>query len=41
MAVIHILKDGSVRNSIEGIVIKEPAFYQIINNLPKKKEKEK
>jgi hypothetical protein len=42
MRVIHIMKDGTVRDSIEGIVIRNKEFYQVLNGiLAKKKESKK
>lgn len=38
MNVIHIMADGSIKESIEGIVIKEPAFYRILDDIMKKKK---
>lgn len=40
MAVIHIMQDGSVRDSIEGIVIHNEEFYRVVNGiLESRKEK--
>lgn len=42
MKIIHVMSDGSVRNSIEGVVV--PAghpVYQIILNMQRRNEKEK
>lgn len=40
MAVIHIMQDGSVRESIEGMVIHNEEFYRVVNGiLESRKEK--
>ena len=39
MNIIHIMKDGTVRDSIEGIVIPKGAFYQVLQGIIEKKEK--
>jgi hypothetical protein len=42
MRVIHIMKDGTVRDSVEGVVIRNKEFYQVLNGiLAKKKESKK
>ena len=33
MRIIHIMADGSVRESVEGLVIKSPEFYQVLNTI--------
>lgn len=39
---IHIMKDGSVRESVEGIVIQNKEFYQVLDAIQKKRgEREK
>jgi hypothetical protein len=39
MKIIHIMRDGSTRESIEGLVIRNKEFYQVLNGiLAKKKE---
>lgn len=35
--IIHIMKDGSVRDSIEGMTIQNPEFYQVLKNIQEKK----
>ena len=39
MNIIHIMKDGTVRNSIEGVVIKSDQFYQIIQGIIENQKK--
>lgn len=42
MRIIHIMRDGSTRESIEGMVIQNKEFYQVLNGiLAKKKEGKK
>jgi hypothetical protein len=42
MRVIHIMKDGTARESVDGIVIRNKEFYQVLNGiLAKKKESKK
>ena len=41
MRIIHIMKDGTVRDSIEGMVIPNGEFYQVLRGILEKKEKEK
>lgn len=33
MKIIHIMADGLVRESVDGLVIKSPQFYQTLNNI--------
>lgn len=40
MEIIHIMKNGTVRNSIEGIVIQNKEFYQVFNGILEKRKKE-
>lgn len=37
MKIIHVMADGSVRDSVEGIVIKDERFYEILKNIQQKK----
>ena len=39
MRVIHIMKDGSVRDSIEGIVIPHDEFYRVLRGIMEKRKK--
>lgn len=44
MKVTHVMADGTIRDSVEGLVIKSPQFYQVLNGIQQKKvhkEKEK
>ena len=38
MRVIHIMKDGTVRDSIEGIVIPNGEFYRVLQGILEKKK---
>lgn len=37
MKIIHIMKDGTVRDSIEGIVIPNGEFYQVLRGILEKR----
>jgi hypothetical protein len=37
MRIIHIMKDGTRRDSIEGIVIPKGEFYQVLQGIVEKK----
>ena len=39
MRIINILKDGSTRASMEGVVVRQKDFYQIIKTIKKEKTK--
>ena len=39
VAIVHIMKDGTVRSSIEGIVIHNKEFYQVLRGITEKQEK--
>lgn len=41
MEIIHIMKDGTVRESIEGIVIPPGEFYQVLNGILEKSKNKK
>ncbi len=41
MRAIHVLKDGSIVESVEGIVIKDELFYKLLNDILNKKGKAK
>lgn len=41
MKVIHIMADGTIRDSVEGIVIENEQFYQVVNNIMKKGDERK
>ena len=36
MEIIHIMKDGTVRDSIEGIVIPDGEFYRVLQGILEK-----
>ena len=38
MQIIHIMKDGTVRDSIEGIVIPKGEFYQVLRGITERKK---
>ena len=40
MKIIHIMKDGTVKSSIEGTVIRNKEFYEVLNAIKKRKEKQ-
>ena len=40
MNIIHVMKDGTTRDSIEGVVIKNDMFYQIVHEILKKSKSE-
>lgn len=33
MRIIHIMADGSTRDSIEGVVVRNKDFYQVLNGI--------
>lgn len=37
--IVHIMADGSTRDSVEGIVIKNDQFYQVLNGIIEKQKK--
>lgn len=39
MQIIHIMKDGTVRDSVEGIVIPNGEFYQVLRGITEKRKK--
>lgn len=39
MKIIHIMADGSTRESIEGTVIRSQEFYQVLNGIIERKKK--
>ena len=39
MNIIHVMKDGSVRESVAGVVIQNKEFYQILRNIHRKELK--
>lgn len=38
MKLIHIMADGTIRNSVDGLVIKLPEFYQVLSGIQQKKK---
>lgn len=38
MKIIHIMADGSTRESIEGMVIQNKDFYQVLNSIIAKRK---
>ena len=38
MNIIHIMADGSTKESIEGIVIQNEQFYQVLRSIIEKRE---
>ena len=39
MKIIHVMADGTVRDSIEGVVIQSEQFYQVMQNILEKQKK--
>ena len=39
MNVIHVMKDGTIRESVEGIVIRDERFYELLKNIQAKRVK--
>ena len=37
MRIIHVMKDGTVRKSIEGVVIQNEEFYRVLNGILERK----
>ena len=37
MKIIHVMADGTVRESIEGLVIKNKEFYEVLKVIQRKK----
>ena len=38
MNIIHVMADGTVRESIEGVVIQSDQFYQVLQGIVEKRE---
>ena len=36
MLIIHVMADGSVRDSVEGLVIQKEQFYQVLQGIIEK-----
>ena len=39
MNIIHIMADGTVRDSVEGVVITNDQFYQVLQGILEKQSK--
>ena len=39
MKIIHIMADGSVRDSVKGVVITNDQFYQVLQGIMEKQKK--
>ena len=39
MQIIHVMKDGTTKKSVEGVVIKSEQFYQVIHGIMEKRKK--
>ena len=39
MNIIHVMKDGTKRKSIEGVVIQSEEFYQVLRGIVEKQER--
>ena len=39
MRIIHIMADGSTRDSIEGVVIESEQFYRVVQGILEKRKK--
>ena len=40
MQIIHIMADGTIRDSVAGVVIQSEQFYQVLNGIIEKRRKE-
>lgn len=41
MKIVHIMKDGSVRDSVKGVMVTNEEFYRVFVRLMEKQEKER
>lgn len=41
MQIIHVMADGTIRDSVAGIVIQNDQFYQVLNGIIEKQKKVK
>lgn len=41
MQIIHVMADGTIRDSVAGIVIQNDQFYQVLNGILEKQKKVK
>ena len=39
MQIIHVMADGTIRDSVEGVVIQSEQFYQVMQNILEKQKK--
>lgn len=39
MRVIHIMADGTIRDSVDGLVIKSPQFYETLKKIVHKEKR--
>lgn len=39
MRIIHVMKDGTTRDSVAGVVIQSEEFYQVMEGILEKREK--
>lgn len=39
MQIIHIMADGTTRESVDGVVITNDQFYQVLNGIIEKRKK--
>lgn len=39
MQIIHVMKDGTTRDSVEGVVIQSDQFYQVLQGIMEKRKK--
>lgn len=35
--IVHIMQDGTVKDSVQGVVIQSKEFYQVLNAIQQKK----
>lgn len=39
MQIIHVMKDGTTRESVEGVVITSDQFYQVLHGIMESRKK--
>ena len=39
MRIIHVMADGSIRDSVKGVVIQSEQFYQVVQGILEKQKK--
>ena len=37
MNIIHVMKDGTIRKSIEGVVVQNEEFYRVLHGIMEKR----